>query len=227
MPQHPVLCIDGPAAVGKSTVSHILADRLHWLHVDSGALYRSVTWHALQAGVDCGDTAAVERLCDSLRVEFVQDAGAVVSVMNGIRLTDEIRTAAVNAAVSPVATAPGVRARVTGWLREMRNVGPIVVEGRDIGSVVYPDSPLRFYLDADPEVRARRRHLEQIQKGLVAPDASQDATKASLLNRDRIDSTRKTAPLKIADGATVIDTTNMTIEEVVQTILDIVRKNGF
>jgi len=222
-----VICIDGPAGSGKSTTAHAVSETLGVLFVDSGALYRIMTRECLRAGVDTSDPAAVADFCKGVKVDFVVKGNRVAYEVGGEEPGDTIRTPEINAHVSPVSAVPEVRAIVTGWLREMPRLGDIVVEGRDIGSVVYPDSPLRFYLDADPEVRARRRHLEQIQKGLVAPDASQDATKASLLNRDRIDSTRKTAPLKIADGATVIDTTNMTIEEVVQTILDIVRKNGF
>ncbi len=111
---------------------------------------------------------------------------------------------------------PEVRARITKWLRDLVSFGDIVVEGRDIGSVVFPDTPARFYLDASAEARAHRRHLEEVAKGIASE--SEEAVKASLLNRDKIDSTRKTAPLKIADGAIVIDSTNLSIDEVLELV---------
>jgi cytidylate kinase len=117
-----------------------------------------------------------------------------------------------------VSKVPEVRKVVTDWLRSMRSIGDIVVEGRDIGSVVFPDSPARFYLNASAEARARRRHLEEVQKGISTQDEA--AVKASLLNRDKIDSSRKTAPLKVADGAVVIDSTDLTIDEVLAAILE-------
>jgi len=217
---NPVVCIDGPAGAGKSTVSKALAKRLGFLYVDSGSFYRNVTWHAMQAGVDCANPEAMGAFCDTLTVAFVKKEGSMVCVMNGRELKEEIRTKEVNSNVSPVATAPLVRAKVTGWMRDMRKEGALVVEGRDIGSVVYPDSPARFYLDADPDERARRRHKEEVAKGIGTATNSQEAVKASLLNRDKIDSSRKTAPLKIPEGAIVIDTTPLTIEQVVEAIYE-------
>ena len=216
---NPVICIDGPAGAGKSTVAKSLAKRLGFLYVDSGSFYRNVTWHAMQAGVDCANPEAMGAFCDTLRVTFAQKDGAMACVMNGRELKEEIRTPEVNRNVSPVATAPQVRAKVTGWMREMRKEGPLVVEGRDIGSVVYPDSPARFYIDADPDERARRRHKEEVEKGMEGEgEGTQEAVKASLLNRDKIDSSRKAAPLKIPEGALVIDTTPLSAEQVVDLI---------
>ena len=218
MKPNPVICIDGPAGAGKSTVSKALARRLNYIYVDSGSLYRNVTWHAMQAGVDCADAEAMAAFCGTLKVAFERRDGAMVCIMNDRILKDEIRTPEVNKNVSPVATAPGVRDVVTRWLRDMKGIGPLVVEGRDIGSVVYPDSPAKFYIDADAETRARRRHLEEQAKGIGGKDNSQEAVKQSLLYRDKIDSTRKAAPLKIPEGSTVIDTSPLTIEQVVATI---------
>ena len=214
-----VICIDGPAGAGKSTVAKAVAKALGVLYVDSGSFYRAVTWHAMQAGVDCADAEAMAAFCQTLVPSFIKRDGALICLLNGRELKEEIRTPEVNANVSPVATAPKVRQCVTQWLRAMRDEGDIIVEGRDIGSVVFPDSPARFYIDADPDERARRRHREETAKGMGGGDHSEEKVKASLLNRDRIDSSRATAPLTVPSGATVIDTTRLDIPAVVAAIL--------
>ena len=212
-----VIAIDGPSGSGKSTIAGLLGKRLGFLHVDSGALYRIMTLAAMHAGIDCDDADAVAALSNNVRVEFVPRNGKVAYLFEGVEPGDAIRTPEINARVSPVSKVPEVRKVVTDWLRGMRALGDIVVEGRDIGSVVFPDSPARFYLDASAEARARRRHLEEVQKGIAVQDEA--AVKASLLNRDKIDSSRKTAPLKVADGAVVIDSTDLTIDEVLAAVL--------
>ena len=212
-----VIAIDGPSGAGKSTVARGVGRRLGFLHVDSGALYRIVTWQALLNGIDPNDPAAVAAFAGTLEVEMRATAGTVRFAVDGTEPGDAIRTAAINAAVSPVSKVPEVRARVTEWLRGLRRLGDLVVEGRDIGSVVFPDSPARFYLDAAPEERARRRHLEEQAKGLARQD--RQAVMESLLNRDRIDSSRAVAPLRVADGAQIVDSTRMTVDEVVATVI--------
>ncbi len=213
-----VICVDGPAASGKSTVSKAVAAKLGYLYVDSGALYRIVTWLALKAGVD---TASPEKMADFakvVKIDFVVRDGRVVYEVDGEEPGDRIRTPEINSHVSPVSAVPEVRTLITDWLRDLRKLGNLIVEGRDIGSVVYPDSPHRFYLDADPEERTRRRLKEDVQKGFADAN-SQDKVKASLMNRDKIDSTRKTAPLMVPVGSTRIDTTAMSIDEVVAMIV--------
>lgn len=212
-----VIAIDGPSGSGKSTIARLLGEKLGFLHVDSGALYRIMTLAALRAGIDCNDESAVAALARDVKVDFVPKDGRVAYLFEGAEPGDAIRTPEVNAAVSPVSKVPEVRAVVTGWLRSMREIGDIVVEGRDIGSVVFPDTPARFYLDASPEARARRRHLEEVGKGVAKQ--TEEEVKASLLGRDKIDSSRKTAPLKVADGAVVIDSTDLSIDEVLATVL--------
>lgn len=212
-----VIAIDGPSGSGKSTIARLLGEKLGFLHVDSGALYRIMTLAALRAGIDCNDESAVAALARDVKVDFVPKDGRVAYLFEGAEPGDAIRTPEVNAAVSPVSKVPEVRAVVTGWLRSMREIGDIVVEGRDIGSVVFPDTPARFYLDASPEARARRRHLEEVGKGIAKQ--TEEEVKASLLGRDKIDSSRKTAPLKVADGAVVIDSTDLSIDEVLATVL--------
>lgn len=212
-----VIAIDGPSGAGKSTVARALGRLLGFLYVDSGALYRIATWQALRQGVDTSDETALARFVSGLKVDFEQFDGSVAYRVAGDAPGDAIRSPEINRHVSPVSKVPEVRSRVTAWLRSMRSLGDLVVEGRDIGSVVFPDTPARFYLDADPAERARRRHLEELGKGL---DQGKDAVLASLLNRDRIDSSRSTAPLRIADGAVVIDSTTLGIDAVIAAILD-------
>lgn len=213
-----VICIDGPAASGKSTVSKLIAEMSGIKYVDSGALYRIATWQALEAGIDTNDAEAVAKFITNLKVDFVVKGNRVAYEVNGEEPGDKIRTPEINKHVSPVSAVPEVRTIVTQWLRDMRSVGDIVVEGRDIGSVVYPDSPYRFYLDADAETRTLRRHKEDIQKGFIQ---NEEQVKASLLNRDKIDSSRKTAPLKIPEGAIIIDTSPLTAVQVAEKIIEL------
>lgn len=215
--KHNVIAIDGPSGSGKSTIAGLVGRKLGFLHVDSGALYRIMTLLALREGVDCNDAAAVAAVAAKAKVDFVSKDGRIAYFINGEEPGDAIRTPEINANVSPVSKVPEVRTIVTDWLRSMRDIGDIIVEGRDIGSVVFPDTPARFYLNASAEARARRRHLEEVQKGIAVQDEA--AVKASLLNRDKIDSTRKTAPLKIAEGSVVIDSTDLTIDEVLEVVL--------
>ncbi len=212
-----VICIDGPAGSGKSTTAHAVSETLGVLFVDSGALYRIMTRECLRAGVDTSDPAAVADFCKGVKVDFVVKGNRVAYEVGGEEPGDTIRTPEINAHVSPVSAVPEVRAIVTGWLREMPRLGDIVVEGRDIGSVVYPDSPYRFYLDCDPDERARRRQKEDASKGFVQ---TEEQVKASLLARDKIDSSRKYAPLRKADGAVEIDSTDLTLEQSVKAVLD-------
>ncbi len=215
-----VIAIDGPSGAGKSTIARGISERMGFLHVDSGSLYRIMTLMALNAGIDCEDNDAVVNFTKDVTPDFVVKGNAIVAMVDGKEPGDAIRTAEINKAVSPVSKVPEVRTRITQWLRDLINIGNIVVEGRDIGSVVFPDTPARFYLDASAEARAHRRHLEELAKGMASE--SEEAVKASLLNRDKIDSTRKTAPLKVADGAIVIDSTSLGIDEV----LEIVESNS-
>lgn len=213
-----VICIDGPAASGKSTVSKLIAEMSGIKYVDSGALYRIATWQAIEAGIDTNNAEAVAKFITNLKVDFVVKGNRVAYEVNGEEPGDKIRTPEINKHVSPVSAVPEVRTIVTQWLRDMRSVGDIVVEGRDIGSVVYPDSPYRFYLDADAETRTLRRHKEDIQKGFIQ---NEEQVKASLLNRDKIDSSRKTAPLKIPEGAIIIDTSPLTAVQVAEKIIEL------
>jgi CMP/dCMP kinase len=215
-----VVAIDGPSASGKSTVARRVAVELQWLYVDSGALYRAVAWLVLDAGISCTDREGVVGALGTIAMEFLVEQGAVRFRLNGRELRDELRGQAVTENVSPVAAVPEVRSLVGDWLRSMTRFGSLVMEGRDIGTAVFPATPYKFYLDASPEERARRRFL---QKGDGGAAASVGEVVNSLKRRDTIDSRRKADPLKIAADARVIDSTAMPIDDVVRLIVDRVR----
>jgi len=212
-----VIAIDGPSGAGKSSVSKLVGKELGFLHVDSGALYRIMTWQCLENGVDTDSPEAVADFAEKVAIECRPENGAIVYYVKGELPGNRIRTPEINAHASQVATVKEVRDRITAILRGMTEHGDLVVEGRDITTAVFPDSPARFYLTASAEARARRRQLEEVQKGIA--NQSAEAVKASLLARDRIDSTRKYAPLKKADGAMEIDSSDLTLEQVVETVL--------
>ncbi len=213
-----VIAIDGPSGAGKSSVSRLVGERLGFLHVDSGALYRIVTWQCLEQGVDTSDQAAVAAVAASLKIDYMVENGHIVYTVNGVRPDAVLREPRINAHASPVATVPEVRQRITADLRALVRFGDLIVEGRDITTAVFPETPARFYLEADPEIRATRRQQEEVAKGVA--NQTVDAVKASLLARDKIDSSRACAPLRKADGVCVIDTSSLTLEQVVQTVID-------
>ena len=204
----PVIAIDGPAGAGKSTVARAVARRLGLDHLDTGAMYRSVAFAALQAGVDPADEPAVASLAERVVIEV---AGQVV--VDGVDATEAIRTPEVSVAVSAVAQNPSVRAEMVRRQREWVSArGGAVVEGRDIGSVVLPYADVKVYLTASDGERARRRAAETGQ-----PAHAEVA--ADLARRDRLDSGRAASPLVVADGAVVIDTTDRTVADVVDAVV--------
>lgn len=207
-----VIAIDGPAASGKSSVSRLLGQRLGCLAVNSGELYRAATWAVLEAGVDPGDAEAAGALVEELEIVAKPADGTIALSVNGRDPSSHYRDSVVAANVSTVAQIPAVRARLTAILRGMGEGRNLVMEGRDIGSVVFPETPYKFYIDASEEVRARRR---QAQGETDAP-----------LARDAQDATRKTAPLRIVNGACVIDTTHMTLDEVLAAVLRRLQEQG-
>jgi len=212
-----VIAIDGPSGAGKSSVSRIVGERLGYLHVDSGALYRIVTWQCLVHGVDTTSPAAIAAFSETVHIECRPENGRIAYYVDGEEPGNRIRTPDINAHTSEVAREKPVRDRITALLRGMTRFGNLVVEGRDITTAVFPDSPARFYLTASAEARARRRQKEETEKGIA--NQTTDAVKASLLARDAIDSTRAVAPLRKADGAVEIDSSNMTLTEVVEAVL--------
>ena len=223
IPEDLVVAVDGTSGSGKSSTSRGVAARLGLRYLDTGAMFRAMTWWLLRAGVDVHDPAAVAGRCGEPVIVSGTDPLAPTITVDGVDVADEIRSDVVNAAVSPVSAVPEVRARLLDLQRAVIAAesadGGIVVEGRDIGSVVVPDAPVKLYLSADPSARALRRAAEQ-------GSADLEATRESLLARDRIDSGRATAPLTMADGAVHIDTTPYTLEEVIGLVVDLVEDAG-
>ncbi len=212
-----VIAVDGPSGAGKSSVSRIVGERMGFLHVDSGALYRIITWQCLEKGVDMDSPDAISKASATVDIECRSEDGRIAYYVGGEAPGERIRTPEINANASKVAREKVVRDKVTNLLRGMVQYGNLVVEGRDITTAVFPDSPARFYLTASAEARARRRQKEEVDKGIA--NQTTEAVKASLLARDEIDSTRKYAPLKKADGAVEIDSSDLTLEEVVNLVI--------
>lgn len=211
-----IVAIDGPSASGKSTVSREAARKLNIMYVDSGALYRGMTWKAVREGVDVKDAEAVIELMNRSRWDFFVEDLVLKFTVDDVDPTDHLRSEPVRERVADIAVIPEVRVFMVERLRDTAQFGDLAMEGRDIGSVVFPDAPFKYYLDADPEERARRRHKE-----LLETEGKGDVNQvlSSLTRRDTIDRTRKTAPLQIPLGAKVINTTGMTIDEVVDQIV--------
>ncbi len=215
MTASPVITIDGPAASGKSSVARRVAARLSLIYVNTGNMYRAMTWAVLDAGIDpAADPEAVAALCARTPVESAVADGQTTVAIAGHRLTDaELNSDPVNRAVSHVARVPEVRSALVAAQRALQSLGGLVMEGRDIGSVVFPESPFKYYIDASEEVRAARRqaqgHADQVAE------------------RDRLDSTRKTSPLVIPAGAEVIDNSHITLEQAVEAVIDSLHRRGF
>ena len=212
MPDSFVIAIDGPAASGKSSVSKLLAKRLHCAHVNSGELYRAATWGILEAGADPADSAAAAAAARTLQLDCEPTGSGFTTLVNGVDPGAHLRDAAVAASVSAVSSVPEVRGILTDRLRRMAQGRNIIMEGRDIGSVVFPETPYKFYIDASEAVRLGRR---QAQGETDSP-----------LTRDKQDSTRKTAPLKVARDALVIDSTHLSLEDVVTLVLHRLETKG-
>lgn len=200
-----MVAIDGPAASGKSTVARRVAEELDFLYVNSGAVYRTLTWLALEQGVDVEDREGMISLLQATAFSCEAQEGLGVVGMNGRIAGEEVHGAEVNAHVSQVAAIPEVRNRILVALQAFPGVADVVMEGRDIGSVVFPDTPYKFYIDASPEIRAARRSAQGLED--------------SITERDRRDSTRATAPLTVAEDAVVIDSSELGIEEVVAIVV--------
>lgn len=211
-----IVAIDGPAASGKSTVARRLAERFGLEYLDTGAMYRAIGVEALRRGIDLDDAEALTALACDARIEFRHDDGAALPTgisIEGRDVTAEIRTPAADAAVSPVAVVPGVRRAMVEQQRRVAASKPAtVLEGRDIGTVVFPDADVKVFLTASAEERARRRALDMERRGV---DMSVEEVRHKIEHRDMIDSTREASPLTRAEDAVVIDTTAMTIDEVV------------
>ena len=207
-----VIAVDGPAASGKSSVSRALAQRLGYVYVNTGAMYRAVTWLALRKGVDLSDGSAMERLLECSRLEAGIHLGQSCFRVDGVDPAESLVSPEVNSGVSKIATLSCVRERLVDIQRQYGLQCDSVMEGRDIGSVVFPETPAKFYIDASVEVRAARR----LGQGLNDPVALRDA----------MDSARKSSPLTVSDGAWIIDSSSMDVPQVVEEMLRLLRPLG-
>ena len=214
-----VIAIDGPSGAGKGTVARAVASDLGYRHVDSGAMYRAVGWKAVRDAISLDDEEAVAALADAALI-VVSNTRVLI---DGVDVTREIRTPEIDRAAAAVARLPRVRTILVARQREMGAGGEIVMEGRDIGTVVFPQADVKIYLDAAPEERARRRALDPAHSG---GPAAVSEVKTLLTERDRSDTTRAVSPLYASADAVVVDTTGKAVEEVVREVLAIVKRVG-
>jgi cytidylate kinase len=215
------IAIDGPAASGKTTIGHMLADRLGYLMLDTGCMYRAVTWAALQEGLDPGDEAAVVNVARTMQLDIASSGdhrdGRLYTVLLGEKdITWPIRTAAVDQNVSQVSAYQNVRRELVRRQRAIAQRGSAVVVGRDIGTVVLPEAPLKLYIVASPKERARRRWREIVERG---NDASYDEILNEIIRRDEFDGHRRHSPMRPAEDAILIDTSDRTPDEILAAIL--------
>ena len=215
-----VIAIDGPAGAGKSTVAKNVAAALNFVYIDTGAMYRAVTSRVLALGLEETDTAEIVKLAGRVNIRLKQEAGVLRVLADGTDVTEEIRNPAVTSAVAAISQVPAVREALVRLQQEMAEAGKAVLDGRDVGTVVIPEACAKIFLTASPAERAQRRWMELRQKG-YEPDLQ--VLQAEMEIRDRKDSERDIAPLQQADDAVLVDTTGLSIDAVVERILEIYR----
>ncbi|MFQ5849094.1 MAG: (d)CMP kinase [Candidatus Binatia bacterium] len=216
-----IVAIDGPAGAGKSTVAKRLAQELGYKYLDTGAMYRAFAWKVVQAGIDSSDEVGLERILEGIEVELVEEGGCLRVHLNGRDVTDEIRSPELSQMASKVSGLEVVRDRMVRIQRAMGLGSGVVAEGRDIGTVVFPEADVKIYLDASPQERARRRFQElQGQQG----EMTMEGTLGEMVERDRRDKERTVAPLCKAEDAIVIDSTSIGVDAVVRRIMREIKK---
>ena len=206
-----IITVDGPAGSGKSTIAKIIAKKYGFTYLDTGAMYRMIALYALENSIDLQDSKAIETMLKNTKLDIVGNQ----FFLNGKDVSDEIRTPRVSAIVSPVSAIKEVRVKLVDLQREISKGKSVILDGRDIGTVVFPSGDVKIYLVASPEERAKRRLKEYEEKGV---EADYESVLASIKERDFIDSTRKESPLKKAEDAHEIDSSTMSIDEVVEVI---------
>jgi CMP/dCMP kinase len=218
-----IIAIDGPAGSGKSTTARLVADKLGLMHLDTGAMYRAVALKMLKHGVELTDRESLQKLLDSTVVAQKESEEGLRILLDGADVTEAIRTPEISLWVGPVSEHPVVRDHLVEWQRSLAKEGGVVLEGRDIGTVVFPNADLKIFLVADVHVRALRRQREMAARGI---EQHIDEVEEALMTRDQRDSTREHSPLKKADDAIEIDTTHVTIGDQVAEIVKLGKKIG-
>ncbi|WP_433771648.1 (d)CMP kinase [Bacillus wiedmannii] len=213
------IAIDGPAAAGKSTVAKVIAKKLSYVYIDTGAMYRTLTYAALEQKVDIENEEKLMEVLKNVNIEFQQGENTQLVFLNGQDVSEVIRTPDVTNRVSIVAKHRLVREEMVRRQQELAEKGGVVMDGRDIGTHVLPDAEVKIFMLASVDERAERRHLENINKGF---DSNLEQLKEEIAQRDKLDSEREVSPLKKADDALELDTTSLSIEEVVEKIMSIV-----
>ena len=216
-----VIAIDGPSGAGKSTVARLLAGRLGYIYIDTGAMYRAIGWKVKRAGIDPTDENKLADLCERSVVTITKDNTDPRFYVNGIDVTGKIRTPEMGLIASAVSKSPAVRARLLMLQRELGRNGSVVMDGRDIGTVVFPNADVKFFLDASAEERGKRRYLELKVKGM---DVDLAQITREIQDRDKQDRGRDLAPLKKADDALFIDSTTLSIDETIDRMLSVIKK---
>ena len=215
------IAIDGHSSCGKSTLAKALAKALNYIYVDSGAMYRAVTYYFLKNEVDLKNDKAIAKALSEIEIHFDKDDRGIRTILNGIDVENEIREMQVSEMVSPVAAISAVRKELVNQQRQLGKDEGIVMDGRDIGTVVFKDAALKIFLTADPEIRVQRRYDELKAKGI---EIDFETVKANLLERDHIDSTREDSPLRKAADAIVINNTLLTPQQQLEKALELVNK---
>lgn len=222
-----IIAIDGPSGAGKSTVAKAVARELGFSCLDTGAMYRAVAWRASEDGISFEDDAALGELACTYDIDFKHEEGDPLPrrvLIGGVDVTDAIRTAEIDRAVSPVSAAPSVRAALVDQQRRIGRAGDYVVEGRDIGTTVFPEAEVKVFLTASAEERAHRRVRQNVDRGVGSIDY--DEVLADIRRRDDYDSSRATSPLRPADDAVQLDSTGHYIEEIIREIVSLACAKG-
>ena len=215
-----IIAIDGPAGAGKSTAARALARRLNYLYIDTGAMYRAVAWKTLNEGIGLAETARIGRLAAESKIELVGSVDSMRVLIDGRDITAEIRTPQVSQAASIVSVIPAVRRALVARQQEMGQAGGVVMEGRDIGTQVFPEAEVKFFLDASTEARSQRRFVEDATRGTAGTSLA--ATRTELQERDSRDRTRTDSPLVQAEDAIYIDSSSLAAEQVVERMWQVV-----
>lgn len=217
------IAIDGPAGAGKSTIARLAAGQLGFIYVDTGAMYRAMALYFLRRGANLADEEAVGTACGDIHVEIRYEAGEQQVLLNGENVTGQIRTDQVGNAASAISKYPAVRAALLELQRSLARTNSVIMDGRDIGTLVLPDADLKIYLTASTAVRAMRRYKEFLEKGV---DCTLESVEQDVIRRDEQDMNRATAPLKQAEDAVYLDASDMNISQVVDKILSLARERG-